>query len=69
MSNIPFVCKKCGSETFKVTAKPKNLDDMGEATCAKCGTKMTKEEIEAQAGKIASDLLKKAFKGSGLKFK
>ena len=65
MRNIPFVCKKCGSTTFKVASKPKSLDDIDGAVCEKCGTKMTKKEIESQARNIALDALKKA----GLKVK
>jgi hypothetical protein len=51
MSNIPFVCKNCGGETFKVPAKPKNLDDFEGAACQNCGTKLTKRDIETQPQK------------------
>jgi|GEM_PF-5125609 len=60
MSDIPFVCKSCGAKTFKVRSKPKTLDDFDGATCEKCGTRMSKKDIEAQARNIALDALKKA---------
>jgi predicted Zn-ribbon and HTH transcriptional regulator len=65
MSTIPFVCKNCGSTTFKVTSKPESLGDIDGATCEKCGTELTKEEIKSQARRIALEALKKA----GLKIK
>lgn len=63
MSQIPFVCSKCGSDKFRVSSQPKTLDDMIGAPCAKCGTPLTEEEVKKQARKIADDVVKKAFKG------
>jgi hypothetical protein len=60
MSNIPFVCKNCGGETFRVPSKPKSLDDFEGAACENCGTKLTKKDIEDQARNVAVDALKKA---------
>jgi hypothetical protein len=60
MSNIPFVCRKCEAKAFNVPSESKTLDDFDGATCQKCGAKMTKNDIEAQARNIAFDALKKA---------
>jgi DNA-directed RNA polymerase subunit RPC12/RpoP len=62
MSNIPFVCKKCGAKTFKVSSEPESLDDFDGATCEKCGTQLTKKDIETQARNIALAALKKVIK-------
>lgn len=60
MSNIPFVCKNCGAETFRVPSRPQSLDDFEGASCEKCGTELTKKDIEDQARKLAVDAMKKA---------
>jgi hypothetical protein len=67
MSKIPFICKKCGSETFKTTSEPKSLDDFDGAVCANCGTTITKDDIERQTAKIAEKAIKDALGGLGFK--
>jgi len=59
---VPFVCKHCGSETFKTSSEPKTYEDFLGATCAQCGAVVTDEDIKAQAVKIAEALLNDAFK-------
>ncbi len=65
MSQIPFVCPKCGGDKFRVSSDPKDLDDMIGAPCANCGTPLTEAAVKAQGIKIAKDAIKKAFGDSG----
>ena len=34
MSNVPFRCRRCGSETFNTASKPKSYEDFIGAVCA-----------------------------------
>ena len=67
MDNVPYVCKNCGSKTFKTAKKPESLDDFEGATCADCGAPFTKEDIIAQTKKLADGLVREAFRKAGLK--
>ena len=62
---VPFVCKRCGSQTFKTESEPKTYEDFLGAVCAKCGAVVTDEDTKAQAVEIADRLLKDAFKKFG----
>jgi predicted Zn-ribbon and HTH transcriptional regulator len=66
MSNIPFHCKQCGSEKFKVLRKVETMDDMRGAVCSDCGTEFSEEDIKNQARQIAANLIREKMKG--LKF-
>lgn len=65
--DIPFICKNCGSETFKTTSKPKTIEDFNGAICAKCGTAITEDDIKDQARKIADKIVRDAFGKTGFK--
>lgn len=63
MSNIQFVCKNCGSETFKTTSEPESLDDFDGAICTNCGTALSTDDIKGQAVKIAEKTIRDALGG------
>jgi transcription elongation factor Elf1 len=63
MSNIPFHCKQCGSETFKTSRKVETMEDMHGAVCSQCGAVFSEEEVRNQAREIAAKLIKDKMKG------
>jgi DNA-directed RNA polymerase subunit RPC12/RpoP len=62
VAKIPFTCSQCGSDIkLRVSAEPKNLDDLIGASCANCGHPLTEDEVKKQAMKIAENEFKKHF--------
>jgi DNA-directed RNA polymerase subunit RPC12/RpoP len=69
-SKIPFKCMKCGGTTFRTpVAETKDIEELIGAPCASCGTKLTEDDIKAQALKIAEEAARKAFGQAGLKIR
>lgn len=66
MTNISFTCKNCGSETFKTASKPKSLNELDDAICARCGAKLTRNQIETQARKHVKDRVGDAIRKARL---
>jgi transcription elongation factor Elf1 len=63
MSNIPFTCKHCGSETFKTSSKVETMEDMQNAVCSECGAVFSEEDVRNQAREIAANLIREKMKG------
>jgi uncharacterized membrane protein YvbJ len=63
MTQIPFICPKCGSDiTLRVSQEVKSLDDLIGAPCAQCGHPLTEDEVKRQALKLAEGQLLKSLK-------
>jgi hypothetical protein len=59
---IPFECPNCGGNTLKTPVKPQSEADMDNAVCAGCGRHFTKDDLRAQAAKVADKLIRDAIK-------
>lgn len=70
MSSIPIElkCAACGSKSFELPSDPQPDDFV---SCAGCGAKARYEDLRIaaieQAQKLAGEMLKDVFKGSGWK--
>jgi hypothetical protein len=66
MSSTPQVKCRCGSTSFKSERTVRSLNDFIGAKCEKCGTTISRKDIEDQARSVAEAALKKSLKN--LKF-
>ncbi|WP_433915816.1 ECs_2282 family putative zinc-binding protein [Pectobacterium polonicum] len=60
--SVKIACPNCDGEIIKTSSEVNSLDDLINAICANCGRVITKDDVIAQARKLAIEKIRSAIR-------